>query len=199
MKTLIIIFAFTIVFLTTDIAVYSQTDSDSAFKVDDVSINYLAEPIKTLTNRGNIVFRSYPKFMENISKVQFMSDSIIRVSNDSIRNELVNINKIEQITVKGGTSIGYVFAGIGLGALFGTGIGALIYGVSKEEKEPPPPGYNPWGGLQNLDQVPYIVIGFLSGAVIGGIIGAIIPSHDSYDMSKFKKDRKKEIEKILRK
>lgn len=199
MKTLKLIFTLTIVLLSADIAVYSQTDSGTAFKVDNVSINYSTEPIKILTNTGNIEFKSYPKFMETIYKIQFLSDSIVRVSNDSVKDVLLNINKIEQITVKNGIGVGNVFGGIGLGALFGIGIGAIIYEASKEEEEPVPQGYSAWGGLKELEGIPYGFYGFISGAVIGGIIGAIIPSYESYDVSKFKKDKRKQLEKILRK
>lgn len=198
MKTLKLIFTLTILLLANYIAVYSQTDSVTAFKVDNVSINYSTEPMKTLNNKGNIVFKSYPRFMESIYKVQFLSDSIISVSNDSIRDLSMNINNIEQITVKGGISVGYVFAGMGIGALLGTAIGAIIYEASKEEKEPAPQGYSAWSGLEGLNAIPYGLTGLISGVILGGIIGAVIPSYDSYDVSKFKKDKRKEIDKILR-
>lgn len=199
MKKLIFTNTITLILLMVNTSLYSQSDSGTLYNVENISIDHSTGLMKTLNSKGIIEFKSNSMLIEDIYKVQFLSDSIVSVSSEARQDVILNINNIEQITVNTGTSASYVMGGIGLGSLFGFGVGALVYGVTKEDKKSSDYGYNSFGDFEGLNMLSYAGVGLITGAVIGGIMGAIIPSHKSYDLSKYKSDKKKQIEKILRK
>lgn len=188
------------VLLLTGAVVFAQTDSGFIYLVDDIAIDYSSGMMKIISAKtGNIVLVPNTQTIENISEVKFISDSVLSVSNEAKRDVLLNINKIEQITVNNGVSGSYIMGGVGMGALFGLGVGLLIYGLKKEDEKPASYGPDPFGGLNDLNKFTYAGPGLLIGAVVGGIMGALIPDYESYGINKYKNDKKQQVEKIIRK
>jgi len=185
-----------LVFISSSIC--SQSDTNQTYYTDDISIDFSSGLLNVLNiGTGKISFLPDSKSVENINKILFISDSIIKVSTEERSEHLININNIEQISVSRGISAGYIFGGVGIGVLAGFGISALIVGLQRDD-EPSSYQPNPFSGLKDLGKMKYSGYGMLIGAVIGGIMGSLIPDYEVYDMNKFKSDKKKELERILK-
>lgn len=173
-------------------SVFSQSD----YYTDDSSIDYSVDSIKIADiETGRIISVPVEDKLMDINRVRMINDSILSVSGDNISRAILNINKINSISIKNGTHVGL---GIGLGALAGLGIGILIVSTANYEPSSDP--------LTNLVLLPVntgvnllgCVLSTISGALIGGIIGGNITSYDNYYLDEVKSDKKKGLEKILK-
>lgn len=113
----------------------------------------------------------------------------------------MNINKINGISIKNGRS--YLWEGAGVGALLGLGV-ALI--VSSTDSKPKTYSTEPYGnflsgfnsGMESAGKAIFGFLGFITGALVGGIIGGNISGYETYEMDKYKFDKKREMERLLR-
>lgn len=193
MKTLNFLFSVIINYLVISSLVYSQSDSVNTYYQNDITIEYSSGLIKSISlESGYSVYIPESRSLEGINKVKFLSDSIIKVSGKETSDVLVNIYKIEKITVSRGVSPGKIFGGAAIGALFGAGAGALINGLNDDNKESGGPYIAP--DFEGWDTA---LTGLIIGALTGGIIGSLIPSYETYTMNKLNNEKRKELEKIL--
>lgn len=199
MKTRNIKFTAVFMILFLNSVIYSQNKSVRTYYPNDITINVSGSLLKSVSmESGETVISPSIMQMENVSKISFLNDSMISVSNDVRSDVLINIDKINQVIISKGANGGRIAGGAGIGALLGLGIGALIYGVS--QKDDPEPGYgtNPFEGLEDLSMLPFMGIGFLTGALVGGITGAVIPNNETFNMDKYKDDRANQLVRILK-
>jgi hypothetical protein len=196
MKTLNRIYLATLILLLPATSIFSQSEDQQTYFTDGVTIDYSDDSLVTanlVTGKMTLIPKSGN--LNNINRVRMFNDSILSVSGDNISRAMLNINKINSISIKNGTHVGL---GIGLGALAGLGVGILIVSTANYEQTSDP--------LTNLVLLPlntgvnllWGVLSTISGALIGGIIGGNITSYDKYYLDEVKYDKKKELEKILK-
>lgn len=192
------IFNAVLLILLLNSVIFSQSKRVISYYPDDITLNISGGLMKSMSlETGNVVLVPSIVSVQNVSKLSFVNDSMIYVTNDVKSDVLVNIDKIKQVTINKGVSGGKIAGGAGIGAIFGLGIGALIYGISQKDEPGPPYGPNPFDGLEDLNMISYGGIGLLAGALIGGIIGAVIPNYETFDMDKYKNDRANQLKNII--
>lgn len=191
-----IIFRISVILMFSVSSIFSQSDLSQTYYTDNISIDYSDDSLVTANlETGKMTLIPKSRNLNNINRVRMFNDSILSVSGDNISRAILNINKINSISIKNGTHVGL---GIGLGALAGLGIGILIVSTANYEPSSDP--------LTNLVLLPVntgvnllgCVLSTISGALIGGIIGGNITSYDNYYLDEVKSDKKKELEKILK-
>lgn len=195
MKTFNNIFLISIILMFSVSSIFSQSDLSQTYYTDNVSIDYSDDSLVTANlETGKMTLIPKSGNLNNINRVRMFNDSILSVSGDNLSRAMLNINKINSISIKNGTHVGL---GIGLGALAGLGVGILIVSTVNYEQTSDP--------LTNLVLLPvnagvnllWGVLSTISGALLGGIIGGNITSYDKYFLDEVKYDKKKELEKIL--
>ena len=197
MKKLNLKYPAIVILLVISSAVYSQYDSNKIYYTNDILIEYNDGFRRYVNIKGDII-SMVPNLItfNDISKIRFLSDSLISVSNQQRSDLKLKINGINKIGIKSGThSLEGTLIGIGLG-IVGGGLLGYAFGKSTEEKNP----VRGWiyidpGGAGGA-------IGAFCGALIGGIIGNIggrnVNSYDTFDMQKNNFDKKSELKRILR-
>ena len=177
-------------------SIFSQSDLSQTYYTDNISIDYSDDSLVTANlETGKMTLIPKSGNLNNINRVRMFNDSILSVSGDNNSRAMLNINKINSISIKNGTHVGL---GIGLGALAGLGVGILIVTTANYEQTSDP--------LTNLILMPvntgvnllWGVLSTISGALLGGIIGGNITSYDKYYLDEVKYDKKNELEKILK-
>lgn len=193
------IFNAVLLILLLNTVIFSQSNGVITYYPDDITLNISGGLMKSMSfETGNVVLVPSIVSVQNVSKLSFINDSMISVTDDIKSDVLVNIDKIKQVTINKGVSGGKIAGGAGIGALFGFGVGALIYGVTEKNEPGPPYGPNPFEEFEGLNMISYGGIGLLAGALIGGIIGAVIPNYETFDMDKYKNDRANQLINIIR-
>lgn len=191
-----IIFRISVILMFSVSSIFSQSDLSQTYYTDNISIDYSDDSLVTANlETGKMTLIPKSGNLNNINRVRMFNDSILSVSGDNISRAMLNINKINSISIKNGTHVGL---GIGLGALAGLGVGILIVTTANYEQTSDP--------LTNLILMPvntgvnllWGVLSTISGALLGGIIGGNITSHDKYYLDEVKYDKKNELEKILK-
>lgn len=191
-----IIFRISVILMFSVSSIYSQSDLSQTYYTDNISIDYSDDSLVTANlETGKMTLIPKSGNLNNINRVRMFNDSILSVSGDNISRAMLNINKINSISIKNGTHVGL---GIGLGALAGLGVGILIVTTANYEQTSDP--------LTNLILMPvntgvnllWGVLSTISGALLGGIIGGNITSYDKYYLDEVKYDKKNELEKILK-
>ena len=197
MKKLILKYPAIVILLVISSAVYSQYDSNKIYNTNNILIEYNEGSRKYVNIKGDII-SEVPNLitLNDISKIRFLSDSLISVSNQQSSDLKLKINGINKIGIKTGTqSLKGTLIGIGLGIIAGGLLGYAI-GKSTEEKNP----VRGWiyidpGGAGGA-------IGAFCGALIGGIIGNIggrnVNSYETFYIHKNTLDKKSELKRILR-
>lgn len=191
-----IIFRISVILMFSVSSIFSQSDLSQTYYTDNISIDYSDDSLVTANlETGKMTLIPKSGNLNNINRVRMFNDSILSVSGDNISRAMLNINKINSISIKNGTHVGL---GIGLGALAGLGVGILIVTTANYEQTSDP--------LTNLILMPvntgvnllWGVLSTISGALLGGIIGGNITSYDKYYLDEVKYDKKNELEKILK-
>lgn len=191
-----IIFRISVILMFSVSSIYSQSDLSQTYYTDNISIDYSDDSLVTANlETGKMTLIPKSGNLNNLNRVRMFNDSILSVSGDNISRAMLNINKINSISIKNGTHVGL---GIGLGALAGLGVGILIVTTANYEQTSDP--------LTNLILMPvntgvnllWGVLSTISGALLGGIIGGNITSYDKYYLDEVKYDKKNELEKILK-
>lgn len=191
-----IIFRISVILMFSVSSIFSQSDLSQTYYTDNISIDYSDDSLVTANlETGKMTLIPKSGNLNNLNRVRMFNDSILSVSGDNISRAMLNINKINSISIKNGTHVGL---GIGLGALAGLGVGILIVTTANYEQTSDP--------LTNLILMPvntgvnllWGVLSTISGALLGGIIGGNITSYDKYYLDEVKYDKKNELEKILK-
>ena len=191
-----IIFRISVILMFSVSSIFSQSDLSQTYYTDNISIDYSDDSLVTANlETGKMTLIPKSGNLNNINRVRMFNDSILSVSGDNISRAMLNINKINSISIKNGTHVGL---GIGLGALAGLGVGILIVTTANYEQTSDP--------LTNLILMPvntgvnllWGVLSTISGALLGGIIGGNITSYDKYYLDEVKYDKKNELAKILK-
>ena len=191
-----IIFRISVILMFSVSSIFSQSDLSQTYYTDNISIDYSDDSLVTANlETGKMTLIPKSGNLNNINRVRMFNDSILSVSGDNNSRAMLNINKINSISIKNGTHVGL---GIGLGALAGLGVGILIVTTANYEQTSDP--------LTNLILMPvntgvnllWGVLSTISGALLGGIIGGNITSYDKYYLDEVKYDKKNELEKILK-
>ena len=197
MKKLNLKYPAIVILLVISSAVYSQYDSNKIYYTNDMLIEY-KDGFKRYVNFKGDVISMVPNLItfNDISKIRFLSDSLISVSNQQSSDLKLKINGINKIGIKTGTqSLKGTLIGIGLG-IVGGGLLGYAFGKSTEEE-------NPVKGWFYIDPGGIgAAAGVLFGAIIGGITGNITGrnsnSYDTFYMHKNTLDKKSELKRILR-
>ncbi|MBK8551684.1 MAG: hypothetical protein IPL53_11725 [Ignavibacteria bacterium] len=196
MKTCNVIFITVLIFMLSVPVIFSQSGYKKDYITDDILIDYSDDSLEIINSVTGI--RTLIPASDNLNSigiVRVINDSLISVSGDNISNAMLNINKINSISISNGS---YTGIGVGLGALAGLGIGILIVsGTDLEQSEDP---------VTNLVLAPanmglnllWGLLSTVSGAVIGGVIGGNISSYDKYYLDEHNINKRREIEKILK-
>ncbi len=125
MKKLKLNYLVTLLFFVSSLTLYSQNDSIKVYYPDNISIEYndegMAETYSVKT--GVRTYLPYQSEIQDVVKLKLESDSMISVSNNANSNVMININKLEGISIKSGSNTG---TGIVLGGLIGLLAGAGI-------------------------------------------------------------------------
>ncbi len=189
----------TLLFFVSSLTLYSQNDSIKVYYPDNISIEYndegMAETYSVKT--GVRTYLPYQSEIQDVVKLKLESDSMISVSNNANSNIMININKLEGISIKTGsnTGTGIVLGGL-IGLLAGAGIGAAIGSSSEPESSGgifAMKGFaSAMGGLIGAG------VGILTGGVIGGVIGGEVKSYKTYYLKGNNSTRKNEMERILK-
>lgn len=196
MKKLNLKYPAIIILLVISSAVYSQHDSNKIYYTNDMLIEYNEGSKKYVNIKGDVI-SMVPNLItiDDISKIRFLSDSLISVSNQQRSDLKLKINGINKIGIKSGTqSLKGTLIGIGLG-IVGGGLLGYAFGKSDETR--------PTNALFYIDPgAASAVVGALLGAIIGGITGNRVGrnsnSYDTFYMHKNTLDKKSELKRILR-
>lgn len=199
MKKLKLNYLITLLFFVTSLPSYSQYDSIKVYYPDYISIEYNEEGMAEIysVKTGERTYKPYHSELQDVFKLKLLNDSVISVSNNANSNVLININKMNGISIKSGTNtgVGIVFGGL-LGLLAGAGIGAAIGSASEPESSGgvfAMKGFSTaMGGLIGAG------IGILTGGVTGGVIGGEVKSYRTYYLKGNNLTKKNEMERILK-
>ncbi len=184
MKTTIFKYLMIVLLMFTYSASYSQSGISKVYITKDVTIDYINGFKQSVNFDSHKVSKvPYIVSIENINRIFILNDSLLRISSDNTDDVEMNINKISGVEIKSGSNLGL---GIGLGALVGLGIGVGI-GASNETN----------GWFHGLATAGGGVIGLLTGALFGGIIGGNTTSYETYQIGD-NIDKQKELERILK-
>lgn len=196
MKAYNITFITALIFMLSVPVIFSQSGYRQDYFTNDISIDYSDDSLETINSvTGKRTLIPASDNLNSIDIVRLINDSLISVSGSNISNAMLNINKINCISISNGT---YTGIGIGLGALAGLGVGILIVSGTDLEKSEDP--------VTNLVLAPanmglnllWGVLSTVSGALIGGIIGGNISSYDKYYLDDYNSNKRRELEKILK-
>ncbi len=174
MKTLKLKYFIIATILLISSSVYSQSDTGHTYYTDDFSIRYFTgTPGKSTINT-----------LKNINAVNFMNDSMIKLTYYYVNVDYLNINSIYEVSFQNNTNskIG-VWTGMILGgAICGYAAGADVSpGVGRV--------FSVIGGS---------VIGVLLGGYMGSALANLFPTYSTYDFKSHIKNKEKELKRILR-
>lgn len=197
MKKLKLYYLVTLLFFVSGLSLYSQNDSIKVYYPDYISVEYneegMAESYSVKT--GVRTYLPYRTEIQDVFKLKLLNDSVISVSNNANSNVMININKLEGISIKSGSNTG---TGIVLGGLIGLLAGAGIGAAAGSASESSGGGFAMNGLASAMGGLIGAGIGILTGGVIGGVIGGEVKSYKTYYLKGNNLTRKNEMERILK-
>lgn len=183
MKTQKIIYLTIVILLVISSTVYSQTNSNPIYFTNDISIIYYEGSGKQIWNAktGGKTFISHSISVGHISKIRFLSDSLISVSNYEYSDLIMKISGIKEIRINNGS---YLLTGIGLGALAGLVAGAALGSIIGSESESESTNGFHFDGLStDIGLGIGAAAGLLIGGITGGIIGGNNQTYETIDIN----------------
>jgi len=170
-KKLKSIFTFALLFYSAEVC--SQNDSVITYYPYNITIEYFDDSIE-----NSDIF-----ILENIYELQFIEKNKIRVNSGKGTYAQININRINEVSIKSGTSQT-------IGVWTGIVIGAVIAGYAAGESAEP-------GLARGLSAFGGAILGAFCGGYMGMAVGELFPSYKTYDLNKCRTDKIKKLKKIL--
>lgn len=170
-KKLKSIFTFALLFYSAEVC--TQNESVISYYPDNITIEYFDN-----SKSNTEIF-----ILENIIELQIIDNSIIRVNSGKDTYAQININRINEVSIKSGTSQT-------IGVWTGIVIGAVIAGYAAGESAEP-------GLARGLSAFGGAILGAFCGGYMGMAVGELFPSYKTYDLNKCRTDKIKKLKKIL--
>ena len=186
MKTQNIIHLAIVILLVISSSVYSQYNSNPIYFTNDISIIYYEgsglQIWNAKTGEKTFVSHSIKEYsVGHISKIRFLSDSLISVSNYENSDLIMKISGIKEIRINNGS---YLLTGIGLGALAGLVAGAALGSIIGSESESESTNGFHFNGLStDIGLGIGAAAGLLIGGITGGIIGGNNQTYETIDIN----------------
>ena len=166
-----LIITFTLLIYSSE--VFSQNESVITYYPHNITIEYYEN------NKNN----SEIFILENISELQFIDSSIIKVNSGKDTYAQININRINEVNIKSGTNQT-------IGVWTGIVIVAVFAGYAAGESVEP-------GFTRGLSAFGGAIIGAFFGGYLGMAAADLFPCYNTYDLHNYKTDKEKKLKKIL--
>ena len=190
MKTKILNFTAALILLCPICDVHSQTYNNKTFNVSGFTFLYSENNNSGFQDTSGISNLPARK-MDQVTEVKYLTDSIILASSMYTNEETkIPVQNINSINIRTGSNF---WLGTGIGAGAGTLLGIVTAAITYNSVDNDP--YSKF--FTGMTYVAYPLIGFLTGSIIGGVIGGNSKTYDTYDFTRIPNNKQERLLKIL--